>query len=107
MSLKQIIQESINRSPLTMKEAFQEELRSRVALALEARMSEETEQLDELSPSTLHRYIKKSSGDLVGKSIMAASGKSDPTTKKATRKVGYRLQGISNASKKLADKADR
>jgi hypothetical protein len=42
MSVKQIIQESIEKNPLGLKEALQEELSNRVrlALALEARMSE-------------------------------------------------------------------
>jgi hypothetical protein len=46
MSIKQIIQESVNRNPLGLKEALEEELRGRVALALEAKMSEEDEDED-------------------------------------------------------------
>jgi hypothetical protein len=41
MSIKQIIQESINRNPVGLKEALDEELRARVALALEAKMEDE------------------------------------------------------------------
>jgi hypothetical protein len=41
VSIKQIIQESINKNPVGLKEALEEELRTRVALALEAKMTEE------------------------------------------------------------------
>jgi hypothetical protein len=47
MSIKQIIQESVNRNPLGLKEALEEELRGRVALAIEAKMSEMHEDEDE------------------------------------------------------------
>lgn len=41
MSIKNILQESINKNPIDFKEALEEELRSRVALALEAKMSKD------------------------------------------------------------------
>ena len=96
MSIQKIIQELINKNPLEMKEAIAEELRARVALALEAKMkdheededdedddmkesfdlsnytveeledfmvSEEFEQLDELSKKKLGNYIKAASAD--------------------------------------------
>jgi len=47
MSIKQIIQESINRNPVGLKEALDEELRARVALALEAKMNDENSELNE------------------------------------------------------------
>jgi hypothetical protein len=48
MSVKQIIQESISKNPIGLKEALAEELRSRVAFAIEAKMNEEIEEeLDE------------------------------------------------------------
>jgi len=48
MSIEKIIQESINKNPLSMKEALEEELRNRLALALEAKMKEEDdEDMDE------------------------------------------------------------
>jgi hypothetical protein len=87
MSVQKIIQESLNENPLEMKEALVEELRARVALALEAKMKddeededdsdeddsdeddsdeedkkkmkEEIESLDELSPTVLRSYTKK------------------------------------------------
>jgi len=40
MSVKQIIQESINKNPLGLKEALEGELRGRIALALEAKVAE-------------------------------------------------------------------
>ena len=43
MSVQKIIQESINMNPLEMKEAIAEELRARVALALEAKMKDHEE----------------------------------------------------------------
>ena len=66
---------------------------------------EEAEQIDELSPSTLHRYIKRSTGEVLTKGIQAASGKNDPETRAAARKVAYRMGGVATASRKLADKA--
>jgi hypothetical protein len=47
MSIQKIIQESIHGNPLEMKEALAEELRSRIALALEAKMNEEVEETEE------------------------------------------------------------
>lgn len=46
MSIQKIIQESINKNPLEVKDALAEELRVRIAEALEAKMNEEVE-LDE------------------------------------------------------------
>jgi hypothetical protein len=52
MSIKQIIKELMDKNPLGLKEALAEalaeELRTRVALALEAKMNEETEESFEL-----------------------------------------------------------
>ena len=47
MSVQKIIQESINMNPLEMKEAIAEELRARVALALEAKMKDDDEDEEE------------------------------------------------------------
>lgn len=46
MSVQKIIKESINMNPLEMKEAITEELRARVALALEAKMKDDEEEDD-------------------------------------------------------------
>jgi hypothetical protein len=48
MSVQKIIQESINMNPLEMKEAIAEELRARVALALEAKMKDDDEEEDDM-----------------------------------------------------------
>lgn len=47
MSIEKIIQESVNKNPLAMKEALEEELRGRLALALEAKMKKESDDEDE------------------------------------------------------------
>jgi cation transport regulator ChaB len=47
MSIQKIIQESINGNPLEMKEILESELRDRIRLALEAKMSDEDEDDDE------------------------------------------------------------
>lgn len=47
MSIEKIIQESVNKNPLGMKEALEEELRSRLALALEAKKSKYEEEMDD------------------------------------------------------------
>jgi len=47
MSVQKIIQESLNENPLEMKEALVEELRARVALALEAKMKDDEEDDEE------------------------------------------------------------
>jgi hypothetical protein len=47
MSVQKIIQEAINKNPHDLKEALQEELRSRIALALEAKMSDEKDDDEE------------------------------------------------------------
>jgi len=45
MSVEKIIQETINKNPLSVKEALEEELKERIRLALEA--SDEEEMNDE------------------------------------------------------------
>ena len=82
MTIQRIIQEAINKNPLDLKEALTEELRSRIALALEAKMSdeedddsseedddeedmkEEAEQIDELKKSTLASYTRKAADSM-------------------------------------------
>ncbi len=51
MSIEKIIRESINGNPVEMKEALAEELRARVALALEAKMSDDEEEEEDSSDS--------------------------------------------------------
>ena len=47
MSIKQIIQESINKNPVGLKEALEEELRARVQLALEAKVAESDHDMED------------------------------------------------------------
>ena len=48
MSIQDIIKHAVEKNPLAMKEALDEELRSRVALAIEAKMmDDEDEEEDE------------------------------------------------------------
>ena len=50
MSIRDIIQHSVNKNPLGMKEALEEEMRERIALAIQAKMTEgsfDQEELDE------------------------------------------------------------
>jgi hypothetical protein len=90
MSVQKILKESIEKNPLSLKEAFVEELHSRLGIALEAKMygeeveqfeesfdlsdltleeledfmvSEEFKQLDEISVEKLDNYYKAVSKD--------------------------------------------
>ena len=47
MSIQKIIQESINGNPLEMKEILESELRDRIRLALEAKMSDDEDEEDD------------------------------------------------------------
>lgn len=47
MSIKQIIKEAMEKNPLGLKEALEEELRSRVGLALEAKMKKEEDDYED------------------------------------------------------------
>lgn len=75
MSVEKIIQESVNKNPLGMKEALEEELRSRLALALEAKMNNEDDddeddddELDEAkSADDFMKLLKIKSEPEVGK----------------------------------------
>ena len=71
MTIKQIIQESINKNPLGLKEAVAEELRARIALALEAKIEESVE-LEEAKMTDAEVLSAAKS--------LAANGK-DPKTK--------------------------
>lgn len=72
MTVKRIVEEAINESPLGLKEALEEELRNRIFLALEAKMEDDDEddeedeedddeKLDEISQETLKSYMKRAS----------------------------------------------
>jgi hypothetical protein len=52
MSVQRIIQESINKNPVNMKEILESELRDRIRIALEAKMSDEEDEDDNGSDSS-------------------------------------------------------
>lgn len=58
MPIQQIIQESINKNPLGLKEALEEELRARIALALEAKL-----ELDEITRTGMKKTISYTGAD--------------------------------------------
>lgn len=62
MSIKQIIKESMEKNPLGLKEALEEELRSRVALALEAKKSrfDLEESFQDYSHSSMEESVNSS-----------------------------------------------
>ena len=133
MSIEKIIQESVNKNPLAMKEALEEELRSRVALALEAKMSESddededdedededdkddkddedmdesSDQLDELDKKTLSSYVKKAGG--AGKEGLAHAVKSQMSAADSGDRAGYKKsqRQANNRSTGIQRAADR
>ena len=66
----------------------------------------ESTQLDELSPNTLHKYIKKATPDVAARAISAVVPNQSAQTKKHASKLGKRIAGITSASGRLADKAN-
>lgn len=73
------------------------------------RATESVEQLDELSPNTLHSYIKKAAGNMAGNAAVAAAQASSSMKKSSPdvkRKIKNRMTGITGASGRLADKAN-
>ena len=97
MTIQKIIQESINSNPLEMKEALAEELRNRIALALETKMSddatknEEVEQIDELKKSTLASYVSKAADNAAMHGIKYGEKKaqSDEMDRMMNRHMSY------------------
>lgn len=59
MSVKAIIQEAINRSPMSLKETLEEELRNRMAEAVLNKM----EEISEADKSVYHYYVTNNKGD--------------------------------------------
>ena len=71
---------------------------------------ESAEQLDELSPNTLHSYIKKAAGNMAGNAAVAAAQASSSMKKSSPdvkRNMKNRMRGITGASGRLADKANQ
>lgn len=67
---------------------------------------EEVGQLDELSPNTLHSYIKKAAPDIAARTMSAVASNQSAQTKKHASKLGNRIRGVTSASGRLADKAN-
>jgi hypothetical protein len=123
MSVQKIIQESLNRNPLEMKEALEEELRSRIALVLEAKISEskdeddededdeddenldESSELEEISRGKLDAYMDKSHDEF--KKIQQKGGRAAMTGKQARRYADhpYKDNPGNTAFKKLTGRA--
>lgn len=79
------------------------------ARAVDRLTKEEAEQLDELSPNTLHSYIKKAAGNMAGNAAVAAAQASSSMKKSSPdvkRNIKNRMKGITGASGRLADKAN-
>jgi len=68
---------------------------------------EEADQLDELSPNTLHKYIKKATPEVAARAISAVAPNQSAETKKHASKLGKRIAGITSASGRLSDKANQ
>lgn len=70
--------------------------------------TESVEQIDELSPNTLHSYTKKAALSLAGNAsgVGAAVGAGKKPHKDLTRYTTNRVKGITSASGRLADKAN-
>ena len=69
--------------------------------------NESVEQLDELSPNTLHRYIKKAAGNMGMHAVDHGKYGDEQKDKQSLNKAKKRLSGITSASGRLADKANQ
>jgi hypothetical protein len=126
MSIKKIIKEAMDRDPIALKETLKEELRSRVSLALEAKMKEmddmddedmddedededdEDEDLDESADTQLAEISKKKVGEYSDKSRdefkkQQASG--SPMTDKQKRRYSTGSDAGENAYAKVTGRA--
>lgn len=131
MSVREIIQHSLDKNPLAMKEALEAEMQERVRLALEEKMTaaleeaadededededdededdededdldEEVEQLDELSPEVLKRYMHKTSGmdDRKDKNVASVN-------RLRAQGKAHRVLGNDKEADRLRDKAKK
>jgi len=67
-------------------------------------VSEEVEQIDELSKKTLGSYVKKSAGNMAGNaalSAMQASSSMRKSSPEVKRNIGNRMKGIARATDKI------
>jgi hypothetical protein len=154
MSVREIIQHSLEKNPLAMKEALDGEMKARVAVAIEEKMiaamseaahedddededededdddedddededmkesfdlsdytveeledfmvSEDFDQLDEISKKTLTSYVKKASYDAASNAAKFGAGETDKKGGSAFVKAHKRLGGIAKATDRLA-----
>jgi hypothetical protein len=141
MSVREIIQHSLEKNPLAMKEALDGEMKARVAAAIEEKMiaamseaahedededdedddmkesfdlsdytveeledfmvSEDFDQLDEISKKTLTSYVKKASYDAASNAAKFGAGETDKKGGSAFVKAHKRLGGIAKATDRL------
>lgn len=78
-----------------------------ISSAVNRLTKEEADQLDELSPNTLHKYIKKATPEVAARAISAVAPNQSAETKKHASKLGKRIAGITSASGRLSDKANQ
>jgi hypothetical protein len=70
-------------------------------------LAESVEQLDELSPNLLHRYVKKATGNMGMHAVDHGKYGDQQKDKKSLNKAIKRSSGIASASGRMADKANR
>jgi hypothetical protein len=83
------------------------EMRHHTGKRVMVHVKESVEQLDELSPNLLHRYIKKSSDDMGMHAVDHGKYGDQQKDKKSLNKAIKRSDGIVSASGRLADKANK
>lgn len=103
--LKTIVLESIQENPLSLKEALLEELSERVAFKIDEARDELSEELNEISKSTLVSYIKKANSQVIPNAIagtLAIKGREEKSGKSMIGKAVKRNAGIAKAVDRLA-----
>jgi hypothetical protein len=70
-------------------------------------LAESVEQLDELSPNLLHRYVKKATGNMGMHAVDHGKYGDQQKDKKSLNKAIKRSDGIASASGRMADKANK
>jgi hypothetical protein len=83
------------------------EMRHHTGKRVMVHVKESVEQLDELSPNLLHRYIKKSADSMGMHAVDHGKYGDQQKDKKSLNKAIKRSDGIVSASGRLADKANR
>jgi hypothetical protein len=95
---------SMGRTPTGRKKVMTSTQRSIASMR-----NEEVEQLDELSPNKLHAYIKGASADMKKHASMAgydSRSRAYGNAAKNAKRANKRMDGITSASGRLADKAN-